>query len=576
MDSSRLLPVYLVHYNAPDWLRSACASILASEDEVELVVVNNSTDVPSIDASVRVINSGGNLGFTGGANLALHDWLSGPSEFCVVGSHDLHVDGDTFTLMRQTLEGNPDVGIAGPQLAHGAVMPEPSEGIDDVSWVSGTCMMLRRACIQEIGLFDERYRSYAEDFDLCHRATKSGWRVVQVHAAVAHGLGTATGGQASRRLANSVLFDSKHYGRLGGHKTFGRLMLGIPQALMRRQPRAAAARLAAIPLAVRHLVAFRSEADQPKDSLRIQRTRASSHEARGLEVLVVAYGAPEMLRNALEPVHELPITVVDNSSLPEIKDLCTELGCRYIDPGFNGGFAAGVNVGLAHRQVPAGDVLLLNPDAEISVDVVRQLQNALLMDDKLASVGPRQVDEAGNPIRVSWPFLSPLGVWLDAVGLTKLRPTAQYVSGAILLLRAEAIDQVGAFDDAFFLYAEEEDWAYRADKLGWRHVVVPDATAMHVGGGTSSNEPKRQTHFHASQERFLRKHYGAVGWQIARAGQVFGDATRSVMRRGDTGRALRARAVLYLRGPLSVEAAKYPPPIAVPAWKGQEGDRTPS
>ncbi len=292
---------------------------------------------------------------------------------------------------------------------------------------------------------------------------------------------------------------------------------------------------------------------------------------RGLEVIVVAYGSPEMLRRALEPVRELPITVVDNSSMPEIESLCDALGCRYIDPGFNGGFAAGVNVGLAHRQVPAGDVLLLNPDAEISVDVVRQLQDALLMDDKLASVGPRQVDEAGNPIRVSWPFLSPLGVWLDAVGLTRLRPTAQYVSGAILLLRAEAIDQVGAFDDAFFLYAEEEDWAYRADKLGWRHVVVPDATAMHVGGGTSSNEPKRQTHFHASQERFLRKHYGAVGWQIARAGQVVGDTTRSFLRTGDARRALRARAGLYWKGPLRVEADKYAPPTG--STRGKEARR---
>ena len=103
-----------------------------------------------------------------------------------------------------------------------------------------------------------------------------------------------------------------------------------------------------------------------------------------------------------------------------------------------------MNVGLAHRQVPGGDVLLLNPDAEISVKATQQLQRALLTDDRLASVGPRQVDESGNPIRVSWPFASPWGVWLDAVGLSRLRPASEYVSGAILLLRAEAIDQVGA------------------------------------------------------------------------------------------------------------------------------------
>lgn len=283
---------------------------------------------------------------------------------------------------------------------------------------------------------------------------------------------------------------------------------------------------------------------------------------RGLEVIVVAYGSPEMLRRALEPVRELPITVVDNSSMPEIESLCDALGCRYIDPGFNGGFAAGVNVGLAHRQVPAGDVLLLNPDAVISEQSIRELQTALLPDDRLASVGPRQVDESGEPIRVTWPFPSPLGIWLDALALSQLRPASQYVSGAILLLRAEALEEVGEFDERFFLYAEEADWQYRASKRGWHNRVVDSVTAMHEGGGTSSNETKRLAHFHSSTERFMRKHYGAVGWQIARTGQVLGDLTRGLLRKGEARTRLWTRAALYLRGPMRFETVHHPRPVA--------------
>ena len=93
---------------------------------------------------------------------------------------------------------------------------------------------------------------------------------------------------------------------------------------------------------------------------------ASAPPAPGLEVVVVAYGSPDLLRRALEPVASLPTTVVDNSSLPEIAALCAELGVRYLDPGRNGGFAAGVNVALADRLVPGADVLLLNPDATIA------------------------------------------------------------------------------------------------------------------------------------------------------------------------------------------------------------------
>ena len=575
MNSSRPLPVYLVHYNAPEWVRSACASIQAADEPVDLVVVNNSGGDLSLGSTVRVIDSGGNLGSTGGANVALRDWLSGDADTCVVGSHDLHVAPEALSRMRQVLQDNPDVGIVGPILNHESVMPAPLSGLEDVAWLSGTCMMLRRACIEQVGFFDERFGSYAEDFDLCYRARKAGWRVVTARSAVAHGLGTATRGQAARRIANSVLFDAKHYGRLGGYRTLGRIVLAVPISVVKGQPRRALAHLAAIPRGVRHIVTFRkSYADH----------ECADHEGagrlitkgtppdRGLEIIVVAYGSPSMLRRALEPVREFPVTVVDNSSMPEIETLCAEYSCRYIDPGFNGGFAAGVNVGLSNRQIPGGDVLLLNPDAEIVAGAIRQLQGALLADDRLASVGPRQVDESGEPIRVTWPFPSPLGIWLDALALSQLRPASQYVSGAILLLRAEAIAEIGEFDERFFLYAEEADWQYRASKRGWHHRVINTVTAMHEGGGTSSNENKRLAHFHGSTERFLRKHYGALGWQIARAGQVLGDVTRSLLRRGATARALRARAALYWRGPLRVEAAHFAPPARVPAGKGSKGD----
>ena len=85
--------------------------------------------------------------------------------------------------------------------------------------------------------------------------------------------------------------------------------------------------------------------------------------------------------------------------------------------------------------------------------------------------------------------------------------------GSVLLLRAEALDQVGALDERFFLYAEETDWAYRAHRLGWRHAAVHEVRAVHVGAGTSGDAARREAHFHASQERYLRKHYGALGWQ---------------------------------------------------------------
>ena len=90
----------------------------------------------------------------------------------------------------------------------------------------------------------------------------------------------------------------------------------------------------------------------PVDYLDLYRSVGSGSSRgsdRRLEIVTVAYGRPDLLRRALEPVAGLPVTVVDNSSLPEIAALCADLGVRYIDPGRNGGFGAGVNAALADR-----------------------------------------------------------------------------------------------------------------------------------------------------------------------------------------------------------------------------------
>ena len=121
---------------------------------------------------------------------------------------------------------------------------------------------------------------------------------------------------------------------------------------------------------------------------------------------------------------------------------------------------------------------------------------------------------------------------------------------------------MGPLDEGFFLYSEETDWAFRAARLGWRHAVVPEATAIHVGAATSSDPRRREVHFHASQERYLRKHHGALGWQAARAAQVSGSAVRAVLLRGDRAERARQRLGLYARGPVRVEEALRSGPTA--------------
>lgn len=284
-------------------------------------------------------------------------------------------------------------------------------------------------------------------------------------------------------------------------------------------------------------------------------TRGSQPETEHpIEVVVVAYGSPGLLRQALEPVASLPVTVVDNSSLPEIAEICAQLGVRYLDSGANRGFGAAVNVALANRLVPGADVLLLNPDARIEPDQIDILRQTLRADGSLASVAPQQRSDDGRRARVEWTFPSPGNALAEAVGAARWQHGARFVIGSVLLLRAEALDQVGGFDERFFLYAEETDWAYRAHLLGWNHAEVVEATAAHVGAGTGGDPRRREAHFHASQERFYRKHFGATGWAIARAAVWAGAMARAAVLSGEPARDARRRAALYRIGPTRVEA----------------------
>jgi glycosyltransferase involved in cell wall biosynthesis/GT2 family glycosyltransferase len=285
-------------------------------------------------------------------------------------------------------------------------------------------------------------------------------------------------------------------------------------------------------------------------------------------VVVVAYGAPELLRRTLSTLTpalgsaDRPVLVVDNSSSVQVQAVCQDTGARYVDAGRNGGFGYGVNLALGFLN-DGEDVLLLNPDAVVTRDDIARLAAALHADPRLASVAPAQVDEDGRPVRVAWPFPTPFGAWLEAVGLGRLgawRPG--YAIGSILLLRAGALRQVGGFDERFFLYAEETDWARRAARLGWSHRVVPTVTALHTGAATSADRSRREIHFHGAQERYYRKHHGGAGWLVARGAQIVGSGVRAVVLPTARRKHARHRLEIYARGPARVESRMRETPQA--------------
>ena len=257
------LPVVVVHFRAPAWLRATVSSFVASDIPVEVLVVHNGGDLPELPPEVEVVVPESNLGYAGGANVGLRRWLDdGAAPFCVVASHDVRVAPEALRRLVAAAEQDPALGAVGPSLPR----YKADAGILEPAYLNGTCVLLRRECIEVVGVFDEDFGSYFEDRDLSRRMVTAGWRLAVVADASATDAGTSSPLIAGPLMfANEVLYAAKHDGPRG---SFKRLVMLVPlalrdvvRALLRPADRAihvhrARSRLAALPKAITRLGRF--------------------------------------------------------------------------------------------------------------------------------------------------------------------------------------------------------------------------------------------------------------------------------------------------------------------------------
>jgi len=269
---------------------------------------------------------------------------------------------------------------------------------------------------------------------------------------------------------------------------------------------------------------------------------------QAVDVVVVSYNSRASLRTCVEPLLPIPgvtVTVVDNASSDDSLATIADLPMRVLVSGANRGFAHGCNVGVAAGAAPA--VLLLNPDARIAPGALRTMLDALDAVPTVALVGPRIVDDDGALQHTQRSFPRLRSTWSQALFLHRVLPRArwadevvwdpaayerpaspQWLSGACMLIRRAAFEEVGGLDERFFLYCEDIDLCRRLRAAGHELRFEPAAVVRHTGGASA---PRSATNPIYARSRILyaRKHYrhGTVG--LERAGVAVGEATHALV-----------------------------------------------
>jgi N-acetylglucosaminyl-diphospho-decaprenol L-rhamnosyltransferase len=250
-----------------------------------------------------------------------------------------------------------------------------------------------------------------------------------------------------------------------------------------------------------------------------------------VSIVIVNWNTRDLLADLLNSVQEhapavdSEILVVDNASSDGSQEMVTERfpTVRLVANRSNVGFARGANQAI--RESTGRYILLLNTDMLILEGAI-DAQVAFMESNPRCGICGGQLLDQEQHLALSYghfpgirslltdTVLHRLG-WGTTLGCVPAPEQDQpmevdYVSGADLMIRHQAVEQIGLLDERFFLYFEETDWCYRATQAGWKVYYVPAVRYVHLGAASSSDEVYRQEQFHTSLNLFLRKHYRGI------------------------------------------------------------------
>jgi GT2 family glycosyltransferase len=291
----------------------------------------------------------------------------------------------------------------------------------------------------------------------------------------------------------------------------------------------------------------------------------SSAPVPDVSVSLVNTNSRELLLACLESLHGAgaEIVVLDNASedgsAAAVRERFPDV--RVIEQLHRAGFGANHNTVI--RGTTGRYVFVLNEDTTSDDWGFARMVAHLDEHPRVAALGPRLVYPDGRPQASAWRFPSPAATALGLVSLGRAgivqsggseTRDVDWAMAAALLVRREALDEVGLFDEDFFIYSEETDLCRRLRTAGWRTQYFPSVTVVHHESQFSAGIPERRINeMWRARHRYWRKHHSAAGARVAALTTGAQYAARALIRARDrdfAGRMrLHARDALRVDGP---------------------------
>jgi GT2 family glycosyltransferase len=261
-----------------------------------------------------------------------------------------------------------------------------------------------------------------------------------------------------------------------------------------------------------------------------------------LDIIIVNWNSGDYLfecissiKNAYHPSYSLcNIVIIDNASqdgsLHKIENL--DLPIKLIKNSLNLGFSKACNEGAKNSK--ADYLLFLNPDTRLYNDSL--YKPILFLQDfsnrNIGIAGVKSIDEQNNVNRNCASFPSPVKFIYMSLGLDKLFPKifpdhfitqwdhldnriVDQVMGSFYLIRKSLFEKLNGYDENFFVYYEDLDLAYRANKLGYKSYYLANATIYHKGGGTTEKvKAIRLYYILYSKLVYCKKHYNTLTYYL--------------------------------------------------------------